>query len=290
MTTDSAATRPRWRAVARGTWAGFRERESLDRAAALTYYAVLSVFPALLVLVSIVGLLRDGAVQPLIDNLTAASPGPAREIALNTIDSVRADSGAAGGVLVVALAAAIWSASRYVGAFMRAGNAIWGVDEDRPLWKTIPLRLAITLGTLVFLSLGAVAVVVTGPVARQAGDIVGLGSTAVQVWDIAKWPVLAGLLVVVLAMLYDAAPDVREPRVARRLTPGSVLAVVLWLAASGLFALFVANFGSYNKTYGALGGFIVFLIWLWLSNVAVLLGAELNAELDRSAGRDAPDT
>ncbi len=264
----------------RRTWREFRADGLTDWAAALTYYGILALFPGLLVLVSILGLIGRGATQTLIDNLAQLGPGQARDIVTSAIRNLQADRGAAGVLFVVSLAGALWSASGYISAFMRAANAIWDVEEGRPIWKTVPLRLAITLVTLLFLTVGAIAVVVTGPLARRAGDLIGAGATAVTVWDVAKWPVLVLLLGALLAVLYYAAPNVRQPGLSW-LTPGGVLAVLLWAAASALFALYVANFGSYNRTYGSLGGAIVFLVWLWITNVAILLGAELNAELTR---------
>jgi membrane protein len=175
---------------------------------------------------------------------------------------------------------AIWAASGYVGAFMRAANRIWDVEEGRPLWKTIPLRLGITVLMLILLAASAVAVVITGPLADRVGKLIGIGSSAVTVWDIAKWPVLVLVVAVMFSILYYASPNVRQPGF-RWLTPGGVLAVVLWIVASALFAVYVGNFGSYNKTYGSLGAIVIFLVWLWISNVALLLGAEFNAEIER---------
>ena len=165
-------------------------------------------------------------------------------------------------------------------AFMRASNAIYDVEEGRPIWKTAPVRLGTTLVLVLLLAISAVAVVFTGGLATQAGNVLGVGGTAITVWDIAKWPVLLLVVSLMFAILYWAAPNVKQPGF-RWISPGGVLAVVLWLVASGAFALYVASFASYNKTYGALGGIIVFLTWLWISNIAVLLGAELNAELER---------
>jgi membrane protein len=269
-----------WMGVLKRTWREFKEDDITDWAAALTYYGILSLFPGLLLLVSILGIVGASATQPLIDNLGSVAPGPAKEIATNAIKGLQSSQGAAGVAAIIAIAAALWSASNYVGAFMRASNAIYEVDEGRPFWKLRPLQLGVTLIMVLALALCAVAVVVTGPLAQTVGDVVGLGSTAVTVWNIAKWPVIALVFMVMLALLYYAAPNVRHPRF-QWITPGAVAAVVLWLVASAAFAFYVANFGSYNKTYGALGGVIVFLTWLWISNIAVLLGAEINAEAER---------
>jgi len=259
-------------------------------AAALTYYAVLAIFPALLAVVSILGLIGSSAIQPLIDNLSTVAPGPAKEILTGTLKGLQ-QGGGAGVLFVVALAGAIWSASGYISAFMDASNAIYDIEEGRPIWKKLPLRLAITVVMLVLLAVSAVAVVLSGPVAEQAGTLFGVGSSALAVWDIAKWPVLVLIASFMFAVLYYSAPNVKQPGLGS-VVPGGVLAVVLWIVLSAAFALYVASFGSYNKTYGALGGVIVFLVWLWLTNVAILLGAEFNAERARgrfiSAGH-APD-
>lgn len=269
-----------WLATLKRTVREFRDDNLTDWAAALTYYAVLSVFPALIVLVSVLGLLGDSATQPLLDNIATAAPGPAQEIFTNAIEGLSASQGAAGVLFVVGLAGALWSASGYIGAFMRASNAIYEVEEGRPFWRLRPLQIAVTVVMLLLLVVSATAVVITGGLAEEVGGLIGVGDTAVAVWDVAKWPVLVLVVALMFAILYWAAPNVRHPGF-RWVTPGGITAVVLWLLASAAFAFYVANFGSYNKTYGSLGGVVVFLVWLWISNIAVLLGAELDAELER---------
>ncbi len=269
-----------WWPVLKRTVREFREDNLTDWAAALTYYGVLAIFPALIVLVSILGLVGSSATQPLIDNLGTVAPGPAKEIVTNAIENLQGDQGAAGVLFVVGLLGALWSASGYVAAFMRASNAIYDMEEGRPVWKTLPVRVGLTIVLLVLLALSTVAVVLTGGLAEKVGDLVGLGSTAVTAWDIAKWPVLMLVVSFMFALLYWAAPNVKHPGF-RWISPGGVLAVIGWLIASAAFALYVSNFGSYNKTYGALGGVVVFLVWLWISNIVILLGAEFNAELER---------
>jgi membrane protein len=269
-----------WMGVLRRTVREFREDNLTDWAAALTYYGILSIFPALLVFVSVLGLIGESATQPLLDNLATVAPGPAQEIFTNAIENLNRDQGSAGILFVVGLAGALWTASGYVGAFMRASNSIYEVEEGRPFWKLRPAQIAITLVMVILLSLGAIAVVLTGPLAEEVGDVIGVGGAAVTAWDIAKWPALILLVSVMLSVLYWAAPNVKQPGF-RWLPPGGVLAVVVWIVASAAFAFYVANFGSYNETYGTIGGVIVFLVWLWISNIAVLLGAELNAELER---------
>jgi membrane protein len=261
----------------------FKEDELTDRAAALTYYAVLSIFPALIALVSIVGLVGDP--KTVTDTLTKVisqiGPGSAVDTFKGPIDGLTKSSGTAGIALIVGIAAALWTASGYVGAFMRAANVIYEVEEGRSIVKLRPLQMLVTLVLVVLLALVLVALVLTGPLARAVGSAVGLGGTAVTVWDIAKWPALFAVVAFMVTLLYYAAPNAKL-RGPRSIVPGAVLAIVVWLIASAAFAFYVANFGSYNKTYGALGGVICFLVWLWLTNVAILLGAELNAERERS--------
>ncbi len=264
----------------------FQEDNLTDWAAALTYYGILSIFPALLVFVSLLGLAGSSATQPLIDNVGTVAPGPAKQIFTSAIQNLQKSGGAAGVVFFVGLAGALWSASGYVAAFMRASNAIYDIEEGRPIWKTLPVRIGVTLVLLVLLTISAIAVVLSGGLAKQAGNLLGLGSTAVTVWNIAKWPVLVVVVSFMLALLYWAAPNVKQPGF-RWISPGGLLAVLLWIVASAAFAFYVANFGSYNKTYGAIGGIIVFLTWLWITNIAVLLGAEFNAELQRGRQIDA---
>jgi membrane protein len=282
----------RWWPVLKRTVTEFREDNLTDWAAALTYYSVLAIFPALIVLVSILGLVGESATQPLIDNLGTVAPGPAKDIFTSALKNLQGDQGAAGVLFVVGLVGALWSASGYVAAFMRASNAIYDIEEGRPVWKTLPTRVGLTVVLLALLAISTIAVVLTGGLAERAGDLVGLGSTAVTVWNIAKWPVLLVVVSFMFALLYWAAPNVKHPGF-RWISPGGVLAVAGWLIASGAFALYVSNFGSYNKTYGALGGVVVFLVWLWISNIMVLLGAEFNAELERQraieGGMEPPD-
>jgi YihY family inner membrane protein len=268
-----------WGAIKR-TVAEYRVDNLSDWAAALTYYAVLSIFPALLVLVSAIGLAGHSVSQSLLDNLGQLAPGSVRQILETAIRNLQNNQSSAGLIVVVSLVVALWSASGYVAAFMRASNAIYDVPEGRPIWKTVPIRVSVTVVMLVLLAVSAVAVVVTGGLADRVGRVLGVGSMAVTIWDIAKWPVLLLIVSFMFGLLYWASPNAKQGF--RWVTPGGLLAVVVWLVASGLFAFYVANFASYNKTYGSLAGVIVFLVWLWISNLAILLGAELNAELERS--------
>jgi membrane protein len=269
-----------WIGVLKRTVSEFSEDNLTDWAAALTYYGVLAIFPALIVIVSLLGLIGESVTQPLIDNLGTVAPGPAKDIVTSAIKNIEGSQGAAGLFFVIGLVAAIWSASGYIGAFMRASNAIYDIEEGRPIWKTLPLRVGLTVLLMVLTAVSAIGVTLSGGLARQAGNLVGVGDTAVTVWNLAKWPVLLLFVSFLFAVLYWAAPNVKQPGF-RWITPGGVLAVVGWVIASLAFAFYVGNFGSYNKTYGALAGPIVFLVWLWISNVMILLGAEFNAELER---------
>jgi membrane protein len=281
-----------WSGVLRRTVREFQEDKLTIWAAALTYYGILSIFPALIALVSILGLIGQSATQPILDNLSGIAPGPAKDILTSAVENMQKGRGTAGVLFFVGLAVAIWSASGYVAAFMQASNNIYDVEEGRPVWKTLPVRVGLTVVLLLLLAASAVAVVFTGSLARHAGDVLGVGGTALDVWAIAKWPVLLLVVSFMFALLYYASPNVKHPGF-RWITPGGIIAVLVWIVASALFALYVANFGSYNKTYGALAGVAIFLLWLWISNIAILLGAELNAELERGrrieAGQDADE-
>lgn len=270
-----------WFGVLRRTVRGFVADGLPDWAAALTYYAILSLFPALLVLISLLGLAGQKTLTPLVDSLGGLAPGPTKQIIGNVLATLGASRNAAGIAAVGGTAVALWSASGYVAAFMRAANAVYDMPEGRPVWKTIPTRLAITAVLVILLAVSALALVVTGPLADRIGQLLGIGSTGVTLWTVAKWPGVLLVVMTIFAILYWAAPNVR-PAGFRWITPGSVLALLCWLVVSVAFGLYVANFGSYNKVYGALAGVVIFLIWLWLSNIAVLLGIELNAELSRA--------
>ena len=271
-----------WWGTVKRTVSEFRKDNLTDWAAALTYYAVLSLFPALIALISLVGLVVDPATitRVLTETVSALGPSSAVDTFRSPIENIANNQRTAGVLLIVGLATALWTASGYTGAFMRASNAIYEREEGRPFWKLRPLQIVVTLVLVLLAALVVVALIVSGPVAKALGDAVGLGDTAVLVWQIAKWPVMLVVVMFMLAVLYWSAPNAK-PAGFRWVSPGSVLAVIVWIAASAAFAFYVANFGSYNETYGTLGGAIVFLVWLWITNVAVLLGAELNAETER---------
>jgi membrane protein len=268
-----------WRALKR-TFREFMDDNLLDWAAALTYYSVLSLFPAVVVLASVVGLLGKSVTQPLIDNLGGLAPGGARDMLVDVVRQLEGSASVAGVAAIIGLLSALWAASGYIGGFIRASNAIYEVEEGRPIWKTLPLRLGLTIAMMVLLAVTAIGVVLTGGIADRVGRAIGLGDTGLLVWNIAKWPVLALLVSLAIALLFWASPNVRQPGF-KWLTPGSALAVLTWVVASAGFALYVANFASYNKVYGSLAAVVIFLVWLWISNLAVLFGAEFDAELIR---------
>jgi membrane protein len=261
----------------------FSEDRLTDSAAALTYYAVLSIFPALLAMVSIVGLVGDPQTitKALTDIIGSIGPKSAVDALKGPIQGITRSSGTAGILLIVGIVSALWTASGYVGAFMRASNVIYEVEEGRSFIKLRPLQMLVTLILILLLVLVLAAVVLTGPIAGAVGSAVGVGETAVTVWNIAKWPVLFLVVVFMFTVLYYSAPNAKLGGL-KSIIPGAALAIVVWLLASAAFAFYVANFGSYNKTYGSLGAIIIFLVWLWITNVAILLGAELNAERERS--------
>lgn len=272
--------RQAWLDVLKRTRREFKKDNLTDLAGNLTYHGVLAIFPMLIVLVSVLGLIGHSVTQPLVQNLDKVAPGPARTIFTSAIHNIEARQGTAGILFIVGLVVSLWSASGYIAAFMRASNIIWDVEEGRPIWKKIPVRLGVTLVTVVLLTLSALAVVFTGGLAGQIGHLLGVPGATVQIWDIVKWPVLVVVVAVIFGILYYAAPNVRQPGF-RWVTPGGVLAVALWILVSALFALYVAHFSSYNKTYGSLASVVIFMVWLWITNTAILFGAELNAELER---------
>jgi membrane protein len=268
-------------------WKRIQRDELTDRAAALTYYAVLSLFPGLIVMVALLGLLGSypSTVNAVFKILTQSGASK------STIDAIRGplegvvrSKGGAGALLGVGLIGALWSASGYIGAFMRAANNIYGAEEGRPFWKLRPLQVGITIILLIVALLVLVAMVMTGSLARAVGDQVGVGSSAVTVWNAAKWPVIAVLGMLMIGILYRSSPDVQGRRL-RWITLGSVFALALWALVSVAFAFYVSNFGSYNKTYGTLGGVVALLVWLWITNLALLVGLALDAQLEEDEGR-----
>lgn len=274
-------TKPSWFYVARKTAREFIDDQCTDLAAALTYYAVLALFPASIALLSLVGLVgqQEETVKTLLQILRDIGADGAADTLEPTLTELSQASGAGIG-LVIGIAAALWSASGYVRAFSRGMNRIYEIDEGRPFWKLRPIMLVITLVTVVLTALVALGLVLTGPAAQAVGDAIGLGSGAIMAWNIAKWPVLIAVVVLITALLYYATPNVKQPKF-RWISVGAVVAILVWMVASAVFGLYVANFSSYDKTYGSLAGVVVFLLWLWITNLALLFGAELDAELER---------
>jgi membrane protein len=274
--------KPSWWGVLKRTVKQFQTDNLSDWAAALTYYGILSLFPGLLALVSALGMLSKNAPRTVINTIQQFLPPQAQPVIGPAITKALDNAQAGAGIFaIVGLLGALWSASGYIGAFMRAANAIYDVPEGRPFWKTLPLRIGLTILIGVLLAVSALAVVLTGKLAQVIGQALHLGHTAVVVWDIAKWPVVLILISLAFALLYYLAPNAQHTGF-RWITPGGVVAVLLWVIASGAFALYLGSFASYNKTYGTLGGAIAFLVWLWISNIAILLGAEFDAELERA--------
>ena len=261
----------------------FRNDDLTDWAAALTYYSVLSLFPSVIVLIAILGLAGQypETSDALLRIVGEVGPSSAVDTFRGPIEDVVKAKGGAGALLGFGLLGAIWSASGYTGAFFRAANVVYETREGRPFWKLRPLQVVVTVVMTLLLALVAIAIVVTGRLAQAVGDVIGLGSGTVAVWNWSKWPVLLVILAAMIAALYYTAPNVKQPAL-RWVTPGSAIALMTWILASGAFGIYVSQFGSYNKTYGTLGGVIVFLTWLWVSNLALLFGLEFDAELERS--------
>ncbi|MEU0782989.1 YihY/virulence factor BrkB family protein [Streptomyces sp. NPDC006173] len=280
-----------WGKVLSGSVREFQKDELTDRAAALTYYGVLALFPALLVLVSLLGITGKSTTDTVLDNLKQLTPGSTRDILTRAVEQLQGNAGIGSVVAIVGLVVAVWSASSYVAAFIRAANAIYDMPEGRPVWKILPVRITVTVVLMVLAVVSALIVVFTGGIARQAGEALGIGNSALTVWSIVKWPVLVVLVTAMIAILYWACPNAKVKGF-RWITPGSFLALVIWMIASAGFAFYVANFASYNKTYGTMAGVVVFLVWLWISNLAILLGLEFDAEAVRQravAGGMRPD-
>lgn len=260
----------------------FREENLTDWAAALTYYGLLSLFPALIAMVSLIGIFGDPqtTTAKLTEIITELGPESAAETFEGPIASVVESQRTAGLAFAFGLAAALWSASGYVGAFTRASNVIYGTSEDRPFWKLRPLQIAITLALVVMMALLAVGLVLSGPVVSAIAGPVGLSGTAVDVWNVAKWPVMAAIFVLMVDVLYYVTPDVKL-RGLRWVTPGALVALAVWALASALFAVYVSKFGAYDKTYGTLAGLVILLLWFWITNLAILFGHQMNAERER---------
>jgi membrane protein len=283
LTSPAALPRASWGETLKRTVREFKADKLNHWAAALTYYAVLSLFPALLVLVSLVGLLGDPArvTKVLTDTVTQLGPSTAADTFQRPIEQITANRGGAGIMLVVSVAGALWAASGYVSAFTDASNQIYEVEEGRPFWKLKPLQLVVTLVLILMAAAVALSLVLSGPIVGALGGALGLSDTALTVWRYAKWPAMVVLVLVIFGVLYYTSPNAK-PSGLRWVSAGAVVALVAWILASIAFAIYAANFGSYNKTYGTLGGVVVFLLWLWLTNLAILLGAEFNAETERS--------
>jgi membrane protein len=271
-----------WRYVLRRTFREFSRDGCLDLGAGLTFYAVLSLFPALIALLSLVGLIgrRDSVVQAFEDMARQLQVPSADEVLLPTLRALAEGPTQPGLALVVSLATALWSASGYVGAFGRAMNQIYEIREGRPFWKLRPLMLLVTLAAIAMAGVVALALVLTGPAARAVGSVLGVGDTALTMWNIAKWPAILLVVVLIVAILYYATPNVQQPRF-RWISPGALVALVVWILATLGFGFYVSSFGSYDRVYGSLAGIVVFLLWVWITNLALLFGAELDSELER---------
>lgn len=274
-------TKHSWTHVLRTTIREFGRDQCTDLAAGLTYYAVLALFPAAIAMLSLLSLVgqEETTVSTVVEMLRQAGAGSAADT-LEPVLKELSQTPRAGLVLVAGLVTALWSASGYVNSFGRAMNRIYEIGEGRPIWKLRPAMLVLTALIVVLAALVAVGLVVSGPVAQAIGDAVGLGSAAVTIWNVLKWPIMLAVVVLIVALLYYFTPNVRQPHF-RWISVGAVVAIVTWVVASALFGFYIANFSRYNATYGSLAGVVVFLLWLWITNLALLFGAELDAELER---------
>jgi membrane protein len=287
-------TKPSWKYIAKKTLREFSKDQCPDLAAALTYYSVLSIFPALLALVSLLGIFGDAqkTTAALLDIVQGIAPGETVKTLRPVVEDLSSSS-AAGFTLILGLLTALWSASGYVGAFGRAMNRVYETDEGRPFLKLRGTMLGVTVVNLLIVVVLAAMLVLSGPVAESVGNTIGLGGAFLAAWNIAKWPVMLVLVIVAIAILYYATPNVKQPKF-RWMSMGSAIALVVFLIAWLAFGFYVANFGSYNKTYGAIGGVIVALLWLWILNMSLLFGAEFDAETERGrqlqAGIEAEET
>jgi len=270
-------------ATLKRTFSEFLEDGMIDWAAALTYYGLLSLFPALIALVSIIGLVADPqtTTEKLTEIVGNLGPDSAVDSFSGPISSIASSKGSSGLALIIGLALAIWSASGYIGAFSRASNVVYEVREGRPFTKLRPTQLLVTLAMILILACLAIGLVMTGPVVDAVAEPFGIGATALDIWNIAKWPVMVAMVLLLFAVLYHSSPNVKLPGF-RLITPGAVVALGIWVLASAAFAAYVGNFSSYNETYGTLGGFVALLVWFWISNLAVLFGLELNSEFERN--------
>jgi membrane protein len=283
-----------WRYVLKRTLREFSSDQCTDVAAALTYYSVLSIFPALIAVFSLLGVFGQGqaAADAVLEIIDQVAPGDTADAVRGPIEQM-ASSSAAGFALVAGIVLSIWSASGYVGAFSRAMNRIYEIPEGRPFWKLKPIQLLVTVIAIVLLIVVAVILIVSGPVTTAVGNALGLGDVAQTVWSIVKWPVLAFIVVLIVAILYYVAPNAKQPKF-RWISIGALVAILILAVATLAFGFYVANFSNYDRTYGSLAGIVIFLLWLWIANLALLFGAELDSELERGhelqAGLPAEET
>ena len=273
--------KPTWRYILRTSVREFSNDECTDLAAGLAFHAVLSVFPAMLALVSLLGLFgqAEKTTNAIIDVIESVAPGEVTDLARGVIEDL-VNSPTAGAALSVGILVAVWSASGYVRAFSRAMNRIYAVPEGRPFWKLLPSLVLMTVAIIVLVGIMGLILALSGPVLKAVGDLVGLGDELIFIWNIVKWPILVVLMIITLALLYYFTPNVKQPKF-RWISLGATLSLVLMAVASAGFAFYVANFSSYNKTYGTIGAVIVMLLWVWIMNLALLFGAEFDSETER---------
>ncbi|QFU98546.1 Putative ribonuclease-like protein YfkH [Luteimicrobium xylanilyticum] len=274
-------TKPSWGYVAKRSIREFQSDGGQDLAAALTFYAVLAAAPATVALVSLLGFVGDPekAINDTLDSIRDFAPPQTLDQVESFIRPIAGSTGS-GWALVIGLVLALWSASGFVGAFGRAMNRVYGVPEGRPVWKLRPWLLLVTAVVFVIVVAIIAAMVLSGSIARQVGDLVGLSSTAVTVWNVVKWPVIVILAVLLVALLYWATPNVKQTKF-RWISPGALVALVIAAVATLLFGFYVGHAANYNATYGTLAGLFILLLWIYILNMVLILGAEVDAELER---------
>ncbi|MFH9268532.1 YihY/virulence factor BrkB family protein [Streptomyces sp. NPDC017546] len=278
--TAPAALPRRWGIALRRTPVSLWNDDITDWAAALTYYAILALLPALLATVSVIGLASPDATGALIADITAFAPAESGEALRRPLEAATEQRSAVWLLVATGSVSAVWSACSYLAVFRRAMHAMHGVRDTRPPLRQAHIIVVSAIGLLLLLMTSAFAIVMTGPSARWLGRRIGLPHEGETLWAALKWPLLVFLVACLIMVLFSTGP--RSARGVRRSLPGGILAALCWLTASALFALYATQVGSYSRLYGSLAGLVVFLIWIWFANLSLLAGAQFNVELRRA--------
>nr|WP_269569942.1 YihY/virulence factor BrkB family protein [Leucobacter salsicius] len=270
-----------WKYILKRTISSFLNNQCLDGAAALTYYAVLALFPALVAIFSLLGVIGQNAkaADAVLGILEQVAPGETATMLRGPLQQLATAPGA-GVALFAGIAVALWSASGYVGAFSRAMNRIYGVEEGRPFWKLRPMQLGVTITVVIAVAISALVLVLSGPMVAALGDVINASQAVQTAWSVLKWPLLAFVVIGLVALLYYATPNAQQPKF-RWISPGALLAIIILGVATVGFGFYVTHFSNHDRTYGSLAGVVIFLLWLWIANLALLFGAEFDSELAR---------